>query len=833
MPPANSTDQPAANQTTCNHCGLPVPPGLIDPESELQFCCNGCQTVYNILHTSGLDNYYKVRDSVNPDAEPAASTGSSYEELDDPLFQSTWVTQENESTAEVELLLEGMHCAACVWLIERLPRVADGVIEARANIRRRTVCVRYNPDHIKLSAVAQSLDKLGYAAHPARGKEARELRIREDRKFLIRVALAGALAGNIMLLAIALYGGTFSGITDAWRTTFRYYSMVLGLIVLIFPGRIFFTGAIAALRTRTAHLDIPIALALFVAGVWGTVNTIQGIGEIYFDSVAVLVFLLLVGRWIQHRQQRAASDSVELMLTLTPSSATLIDESGNTKRVPIETLEAGMSVLVNPGESFPADGVITDGTTTIDNALLTGESVPIESGPSDQALAGATNLSSPVTVRVQAVGEHTRIGKLMNLVARASEQKSPVVRAADRIAGYFVVIVITLALGTFAYWAWTTNITTGIEHATALLIVTCPCALGLATPMAMSIALGRSARSGMLIKSATVLEQLARTSSPAGKMLLDKTGTLTQGATTVIDIQGNESLLPLAAAIEQSSNHPIARAIVNAADSSLPTATNITQHTAQGITGEVNNQHLTIGSISFVTKHTGAIIPDDLQPKVVRLIDRALTPIMVHASPSNSIAIIGVGDQLRDDAQSAASDLQQRGWELSVCSGDHPRIVETIANQLNIESHEGGVTPETKAQRIAESKEHRHSTSTPVVMVGDGINDAAALASADVGIAVHGGAEASLEAADVYLVHAGLSPIVKLIDLSRSTMSTIRLCMVVSIMYNTIAATLAVTGVIDALIAAILMPISSLTVVAICTRAGKNTQTSHQPPEPR
>lgn len=816
-------DKTATNQTTCNHCGLPVPSGLVEPESDLQFCCNGCKAVYTILHSSGLDNYYKVRAAVNPKSEPAATTGSNYEELDEPLFQSTWVTQGDDSTAEVELLLEGMHCAACVWLIERLPRVADGVIDARANIRRRTVCVRYNPDHIKLSSIAQSLDKLGYAAHPARGKEARAIRLKEDRKFLIRVAVAGALAGNIMLLAIALYGGTFSGISDAWRTTFRYYSMVLGLIVLIFPGRIFFTGALAALRTRTAHLDIPIALALLVAGLWGTVNTIQGTGEIYFDSVSVLVFLLLVGRWIQHRQQRAASDSVELMLTLTPSSATLIDEAGNTRRVPIETLEAGMSVRVNPGESFPADGIITDGNTSIDNALLTGESVPVESGPSDQALAGATNLSSPVTVRVQAVGEHSRIGKLMKLVAQASEHKTPIVRAADRIAGYFVIIAIALALATFTYWSITDSITTGIENATALLIVTCPCALGLATPMAMSIALGRSARSGMLIKSAAVLEQLARTKKPAGTMLLDKTGTLTQGANSVIDTHGDITLLPLAAAIEQFSNHPIARAIFTAVETPLPTATNITQTTAQGISGDVDDQHLTIGSVAFVTKHTSTQIPDDLQPKLVRLLDRALTPILIHAAPSNRLALIGIGDQLRDDAKSAATDLQSRGWDLRVCSGDHPRIVESIANELGIPNHEGGVTPETKAQRIAEAKSERRSPSIPIVMVGDGVNDAAALASADVGIAVHGGAEASLEAADVYLVHPGLTPIVNLIDLSRSTMSTIRLCLVVSILYNTIAATLAMTGVINALIAAILMPISSLTVVAICMRAGKNT----------
>ncbi len=806
-------------QTNCDHCGLPVPEGLYEPDAEHQFCCNGCKTVYNVLHGAGLENYYRVRSAVDPSAQPAASTGSNYEELDDPAFTSTWVTQSDDETSEVELLLEGMHCAACVWLIERLPRVADGVIDARANIRRRTVCVRYNPESIKLSQVAQSLDNLGYAAHPARGKEARAIRVKEDRKFLIRVAVAGALAGNIMLLAIALYGGSFSGISDFWRTTFRWYSMALGIVVLVWPGRIFFTGALAALRTRTAHLDIPIALALLTAGIWGTLNTIRGVGEIYFDSVSVLVFLLLVGRWIQHRQQRAASDSVELMLTLTPSSATLIDDEGNTKRVPIDTIEAGMSVHVAAGESFPADGIITDGSTTIDNALLTGESIPVQSDPGDQALAGATNLSSPVTVRVQAVGEHTRVGKLMQLVASASEHKSPVVRAADRIAGYFVIVVIILAIATVALWTTLDSVGIAIEHATALLIVTCPCALGLATPMAMSVALGRSARAGMLIKSAVVLEQLAK----PGSMLLDKTGTLTSGTSTVVDSHGDQELLQAAAAIEHSSTHPIARAIASAFGDDLPQATNIVQTTAQGIEGTVNNDRITIGSVSFVTHKHNTQVPDDLQPKLVRLLDRGLTPIMVFNQSTHQAALIGVGDQLRSDTKPAITELLKRGWNLAVCSGDHPRIVESIAHEVGIDNHEGAVTPESKALRIQEQKDARASDRTPVVMVGDGVNDAAALASADVGIAVHGGAEASLEAADVYLVHPGVNPIVNLVDLSHSTMSTIRLCMIFSLTYNIITATLAIAGFITAFLAAILMPISSLTVVALCTRAGKNT----------
>jgi len=375
----------------CDHCKLPVPAGLIEADEEHQFCCNGCKSVYNILHSAGLDNYYTIRDAIDPNAQRVTSTQGSYEELDDPAFQEACVDNLPGGYAQTELLLEGMHCAACVWLIERLPTVIEGVVESRANIRRRTTIVRYHPDQVKLSDVARALDKLGYAAHPARGAAAREARVKEDRKFLIRVGVAGAIAGNVMLLAIALHGGALEGMADTWKNTFRWYSMGLGVLSLLWPGRVFFIGALAALRTRVAHLDIPIALALAVGGLWGSYNTIMGTGEIYFDSLAVLVFFLLVGRWIQHRQQRSASDHVELMLTLTPTSALKVNDDGSTSRVPIEAVEIDMLVEVQAGTSVPADGIIETGQTNLDTSFISGESRPIPARVGDPVVAGATN----------------------------------------------------------------------------------------------------------------------------------------------------------------------------------------------------------------------------------------------------------------------------------------------------------------------------------------------------------------------------------------------------------------------------------------------------------
>lgn len=807
------SDQQAQTEVLCAHCSLPVPKGLIDPNAQHQFCCGGCESVFNVLRGAGLEGYYGIRDAVQTQAQPAASRNASYEELDDPAFQSACVTNLPGGQCETELLLEGMHCAACVWLVERLPRVCPGVLESRANIRTRSAVVRYAPDQVALSSVAKALDRLGYAAHPARGAGAREARKREDHKFLIRVGVAGAIAGNVMLLAIALYGGALSGIDPFWEHTFRYYSMGLGLLALLWPGRVFFTGAIAALRTRTAHLDIPVALALTVGGLWGSYNTLTRSGEIYFDSLAVLVFLLLVGRWVQHRQQRGAADQVELMLTLTPTSALRLLDDGTTKRVPIEAVEVGMRVQVEAGGSIPVDGIIESGTTQIDNALLTGESRPIACIAGDEVIAGATNLGSPIVVTVSAVGDSTRAAKLMALVASATADKAPIVQFADRVAARFVVAVIVLAMMTFTIWTIRADLRTGIEFATALLIVTCPCALGLSTPMAMSIALGRAAKQGILIKSAAAIEAVSNPVATQGVMILDKTGTLTQGQTRVVRRHGDQDLLLAAAAIEAHSNHPLARAIVDhAGDAPIPHAQDITQTPGAGIEGRVNARRVWVGSPAYIGAQRQ--LDEATLSSVQTMLGEVLTPVVI-ADESGAFGVLGIGDPLRDDTIGALNALKARGWELHLCSGDHPEIAQQIAQQVGIEHAMGGASPERKAQLVRSLREQGHSR---IVMVGDGINDAAAMALSDVGIAVHGGAEAALQAADVYLTAPGVMPIEVLCDLGRHTMRTIRIGLVVSLCYNTIAASLAIAGLISALIAAIIMPLSSLSVVALATR---------------
>ncbi|MCC5822434.1 MAG: cadmium-translocating P-type ATPase [Phycisphaerales bacterium] len=791
---------------SCSHCGLPVPAGLFEEGAAEQFCCAGCRTVWGVLHAGGLEQYYRVRAAVEAPSERARTTGARYEELDDPAFRTASVRELEDGSAETDLLLEGVHCAACVWLVERLGRVTPGVIESRVHVRTRIARVRFDPERVALSRIARALDSLGYPVHPARGQAARDARTREDRRHLIRVAVAGALAGNIMLLAVALYGGEIAGIDPLWDGVFRWVSMGLGVVSLAWPGRVFFRGALAALRTRTAHLDLPIAIALLAGGAWGVTNTVRGTGEIYFDSLAVLVFLLLVGRWVQHRQQRAAADEVGLMLTLTPTSAVLVAEDGSTRRAPIESVAVGSLVEVGPGEVVPADGVVEVGHGAVDESLLTGESAPVSVRAGSPVAAGSVNMTTVLRVRVAAVGEGTRVARLMRLVAEASERKSPIVQLTDRIAGRFVLVVLTLALVTTVIWTVRADAHTALEHATALLIITCPCALGLATPMAMSVALGRAARMRTLVKSAAALEALAR----PGAMVLDKTGTVTEGRMSAAWFEGDDRLRGIAAALEERSAHPIGRAIVAEAPS-RPAAVACEHLSGRGVRGRVDGGLAAVGSPEFVADESGVAVDADA---VRRALDAGLTPVAVWAEGIGS-GVFAIGDRVRDDAAEAVSALRAMGWSVRMASGDDPAVVGKVAAAVGVTDAEGRVSPEGKADLVTRLCA---ASDRPVVMVGDGVNDAAALAAATVGIAVHGGAEASLEAADIYISEPGVRPLVELVRLARSTKRTIRICLGASLTYNAIGATLAMCGLMSALLAAVIMPISSLVVVSIAVR---------------
>ena len=799
--------------TACAHCGLPVPAGLMDPAVTEQFCCRGCRAVRSAIESCGLANYYRLK-SAGETAAPANPSGRAYADLDEASFLDRHAPKLTEGVRWTELYLEGVHCSACVWLLEKLPRVREGVLEARLDLRRAILRVTWNEREVSLSAIARTLDSFGYVPHAGRDVEARAARQREDRRLIIRIGVAGAGAGNVMLLAFALYGGFLHGMEGEYTRLFRWTSMLIGLVVLLWPGSLFFRGAWAALRTRTAHLDLPIGIGLAAGAIAGTVNPVLGRGEIYFDSLTGLVFLLLVGRFVQRRLERRAADAVETLFTLTPSFARL-REGDTVREVPVESLAAGQVAEVRPGESFPADGSVCEGDSLVNLSLLTGESRPVPVRMDDLVFSGAVNMSRVLLVRITATGRGTRVGKLLALIEECSRRKAPIVQLANRIAGWFTVTAIGLSVVTLVTWLFL-DAHHAVDHAVSLLIVSCPCGLGLAPPFAVSVALGRAARARILVKGGEILEKLAGKRSTAGVLFLDKTGTLTDDHLTVVEWREDPSNPPLrawVAALESQSAHPIAQSFAQAfareASSADPQTMLIAAHTT-GIEGTVDGHGLIIGADRFVRGRVDDVPAwaDDARREFTL---QQLTPVFI-ALDGRFSAVAGVGSRIRPDANQTIHEFQRRGLRIEILSGDEPGTVLTVGRALGLAPQHchGGLSPEDKVKAVEHAK-----LDGPVFMVGDGVNDAAALAAATVGIAVQGGAEASLSTADVYLGRPGVAALVDLFTGATRTLSVIRRCLLVSLGYNVIAASLAVTGVVNALQAAILMPVASFTVLGM------------------
>ena len=777
-------------QHACAHCGLP---------SVGEFCCSGCEVVHAAIAANGLERFYELREQ----SAPAHTTSHAYTELDDPAFQRVHVRAEG-GHAQAALYLEDLRCTACAWLVEATPRCVPGVIETRVDFGRSRADVTWDPSVTSLAHIARHLDRIGHAPHPYRGLDRDGARRREDRALLVKLGVAGAAAGNLMLLAIALYAGWLQGMSGADTAFFRWASMAVAVPALGYAATPMFRTAIGALRVRRLHLDLPLSIGIVAGLVWGSANVIRGVGEIYFDSLAMLVFLLLVGRWIVLRHQRRASSAAELLLALTPSRAHRV--SGDViEDVAIEAITPGEVLEVRAGETIPVDGIVAAGTSAIDAGLLTGESRPVDVAPGAAVNAGTLNVGSPLRVCATAVGEHTRVGALVASIEALSSRRAPIERFVDRIAGRFVAVVTTIAALTFIGWTLAGSATAGAEHAMALLIVTCPCALALATPLAVTVALGRAARRGILVKGADALERLAT----SGTLFVDKTGTLTEGRLAVAAWSGDIDARALAAAVERGSAHPIARAIA-AIDTTL-IAADVREELGRGISGVVGGRRVHVGSPSWVRGHAKG----DVTAWVADIAARGETPVAI-AVDGHIRAVAGLADPPRADAARALRELEHLGWDVRILSGDDPRVVESVGAALGLPHVHciGGITPEGKRKHVESARERG-----PVVMVGDGVNDAAAMAAATCGIAVSGAAEIAIEAADVYLSAGSIMAIADTAMGARATLHTIRRSLRFSLAYNIIAGALAVAGVIHPLVAAALMPASSLTVLASSLRS--------------
>lgn len=773
-------------------------------------CCRGCQAVAQAIVDSGLTDFYRYRTEKSPQAKDMVP--GQLDELalyDREDLQKSFVKEQADDSREASLILEGIVCAACVWLNERHVRALPGVQDFSINYSTHRARVRWDNERIKLSDILEAISAIGYHAHPFDPGRQEQVYRKERRAALRRLAVAGLGMMQVMMLAVALYAGADEGMDTGLRHFLRWVSLLLTLPVILYSGQTFFTSAWRDIRRHQLGMDVPVALAMgaaFVASAWATV---RGSGEIYFDSVTMFTFFLLAGRFLEMGARHRAGQAAEELVKLLPATAARIS-NGIEERVPVTDLVAGDLVLVRPGESVPADGRVTEGTSSVDESLLTGESLPQRRDVGDALVGGTVNNESPLFMQIEKVGEDTVLSAIVRLLDRAQTEKPGIARMADRVAGWFVAGLLLIACGV-AWWWWQHD----PEHAFAItlsvLVVTCPCALSLATPAALTAATGALTRLGVLTTRGHALETLAR----ATHVIFDKTGTLTEGrlrldSVEIFSMPGRDDCLRIAAALEQASEHPIARAIIAAAPD-VVSAESLLASAGQGIEGVVEGKRYRIGVLAWV-RELHAIetaVPED-----------ALTSVVL-GDEQGVLAHFRFADHLREGAGSAIQRLRQLGLKVELLSGDAYDVVQAVAEVLHIEQFQARCRPEDKLARI----QALQATGAVVAMIGDGVNDAPVLAAAQVSLAMGGGTQLAHASADMVLLSEQLPHLVDAVHTSRRTLRVIRQNLAWALVYNLIALPLAAAGWIAPWMAAIGMSSSSLVVVLNALRL-RNTGAS-------
>lgn len=789
-----------ARQVACAHCGLPT-----TSDTEPAFCCSGCDTVYHAIHHAGLSKYYDLGSG-----ERTAPSNKTDAAFDSSAFQDS-IRVLPDGTCETALFIDGVHCAACVWLVERMPTALDGVVESRLNLSRGRLEIRWSPDQVSMPTVAQWLSQFGYSAHPMH--RADDARGSAERKSLFKIGAAWALAANVMLLAISLYAGLDTSVETDLALAARWASMLLTAISVFWAGGEFYRRAWASLRPfRGLHhlsIDVPITLGIWAGFTHSVWVTLTSTGEIWFDSIAVLIAALLTARWLQRRGTRMATESAQRLLSLLPSVARrLVD--GNVEEVPVALLCVNDLLEIRAGDVIPADAIVVEGRSALHRAIITGESRAEDVEVGAAVSAGETNVSAPLIVRVTAAGQDSRLGKILSWVESATIRRAPVVQKADQLSGWFVLGVLVAATLTFLAW-YPTHPELALSHTIALLVISCPCALGMATPLALTVAMGKAARKGIFIKYDDVLERL----EAVDVVVFDKTGTLTHGKLEVASIVGDSASLRLAAALEIQSTHPVARAIcdwvrnhparpdldIDAGLPQLERATEVTEIAGNGMRGTVEGHLVEVGRPAWLGV-------DDSE--LVAFVTNGQSPVAVSVD-GKVVALLGVGDVIRTESLSVLESLRAAGRRPVILSGDHSQIATAVGDALGFAPEDvlGDQSPEAKLAYI----QGLQASGATVAMIGDGVNDAASLSIADVGIAVEGGTDLNLVAADVFLTRSGLEPLNGLFDVSRIAMKTVHRNLGISLAYNAVTMTMAAFGLVTPLFAAILMPLSSLVVV--------------------
>ena len=806
----------------CFHCGLPIPRGahypIVFEGRTRENCCAGCQAVANAIIDNDLGHYYRHRTA------PAGAPGQPLipEELqelrlfDQPDIQRQFVVMETDSASgetirEASLILEGITCAACVWLNERHVKALPGVQQFSVNYSTHRARVRWNPEQLALSDILQAIRAIGYRAHPYDPGTRDQAFKRERQVALRRLAVAGLGTMQVMMLAVALWLGSSDDDYAGLLQFMRWVAAALTTPVVFYSAWPFFQSAWRDLRQRQLGMDVPVSLAIGSTYVASVYSVFLGTGEhVYFESVAMFVFFLLTSRYLELMARQRASQGIDRLDRLIPAIATRVGSDGRDEQVPVAELAPEDRVRVRPGDTIPVDGVVESGESTVNQALLTGEPEPCLRVSGDPVTGGTVNVDSPLTIRVTRVGAETTLAAIQRLLDRAQSERPRLAQMAERGTGHFVAAVLVLtALVGAVWWFWIAP-DRAFWVVVAMLVATCPCALALATPVAITTTTAALSRMGLLLARGQAVEDMAK----ANVVCFDKTGTLTEGRPRWISTQplvaGQEAheLLRWAAALEQHSEHPLAKALVAAAGI-LPRQTldELRNVPGRGISGRVDGRFIRVGSPSFVglSEFPPGVQPPPDHPNA--------TPVWI-ASENAVLGVFWLADLPRARVFETVSELHELGVEVVLLSGDRAESAAAFAMQAGIREAHGGMTPEGKVAYVRE----RQAQGQIVIMAGEGINDAPVLAGADVSLAMGSGTRIAQTQADLVLMSDRLEAIPEAVRQARRTLRIIRQNLYWAVGYNVLALPVAATGFLTPWLAALGMSLSSLLVVGNALR---------------